>query len=613
MKTFTTYAEKKAKQFFNLLQGYTKGIRIIAVLTLLLTMGVGQVWGASYPLTVNYPYVYLDNSILGWDGCNVVVGHDSYSYGYLMTQIPNTKLFYKEIPANWGDAKGIVFIKGTSQWGEWKNQSLWDRTNGQTRTGYQWDNQYESMDYHKTYLCTSTGSNDLIISYQSSGYSALNSQQTIKSAVNGADDNSKATINITSYKMTGNGQVTEQTATLGTGAKDTYVSAARTATTTLTVGAVATGYQFDGWYAAKTGGTALSTSTTYTYYPTAATTVYARFSTIKYTVTYGVHSSGNGTLAAKVGSTSISSGDNVNYGSKVVFTATPSTGYEIEGWYSNTDCTTSLNNGTDKTYTIESLTAEATVYVKFKRKQHTVNFGVHSSGNGTLTAKVGNTSINFGDKVNYGSEVVFTAKPDDGYQIEGWYSNTACTNPINNGTNDTYTVTITGGTNVYVKFKEIPQQAIYLVGEFSWDAKAENKFTETATPGIYTLTKHFDARDRHQTTQSQAEYEFKLQVDGTKYTVEGNGNAKVLQYTRQSQTKKVNDGTNYTSDPYYNLLLQADMTGDYTFTYNSTTKELTVTHQRRHMSQVTSLTVKQEPMLYLKMKVQDMTGRKKRV
>ena len=47
MKTFTTYAEKKAKQFFNLLQGYTKGIRIIAVLTLLLTMGVGNAWAGA--------------------------------------------------------------------------------------------------------------------------------------------------------------------------------------------------------------------------------------------------------------------------------------------------------------------------------------------------------------------------------------------------------------------------------------------------------------------------------------------------------------------------------------------------------------------------------------
>ena len=43
MKTFTTYAEKKAKQILNLLQGYTKGIRITAILILLL-MGVTNAW-----------------------------------------------------------------------------------------------------------------------------------------------------------------------------------------------------------------------------------------------------------------------------------------------------------------------------------------------------------------------------------------------------------------------------------------------------------------------------------------------------------------------------------------------------------------------------------------
>ena len=47
MKTFTTYAEKKAKQILNLLQGYTKGIRITAILILLL-MGVSNAWGAGY-------------------------------------------------------------------------------------------------------------------------------------------------------------------------------------------------------------------------------------------------------------------------------------------------------------------------------------------------------------------------------------------------------------------------------------------------------------------------------------------------------------------------------------------------------------------------------------
>ena len=40
---FTNYAEKKAKQFLNLLQGYTKGIRMTVILILLL-MGVSNAW-----------------------------------------------------------------------------------------------------------------------------------------------------------------------------------------------------------------------------------------------------------------------------------------------------------------------------------------------------------------------------------------------------------------------------------------------------------------------------------------------------------------------------------------------------------------------------------------
>ena len=44
MKTFTNCAEKKVKQFLNLLQGYTKGIRMTAILVLLL-MGVSNAWG----------------------------------------------------------------------------------------------------------------------------------------------------------------------------------------------------------------------------------------------------------------------------------------------------------------------------------------------------------------------------------------------------------------------------------------------------------------------------------------------------------------------------------------------------------------------------------------
>ncbi len=245
-------------------------------------MCASSVWGASSPLYVNYPYVYLDNSSLNWTGCNVVVGHNSYSRGYLMKKIDGTNLFYKEITNEWKDAKGIVFINATVEWGA-ENTNLWDRTNGQTRTGYQWEHQYESMDYHNTYLCTSTGNDDLTIDYKSGGYEDLNSTQTIMSAYkvqggNYTETNTPAKISITSYALTANGVATKQNYNLATSAKSVSVSAARTATTTLKIDAVPKGYKFDGWFTRLNEGDRLSEELTYTYYPTAETTIFARFS-----------------------------------------------------------------------------------------------------------------------------------------------------------------------------------------------------------------------------------------------------------------------------------------------------------------------------------------------
>ena len=111
MKTFTNYAEKKAKQFFNLLQGYTKGIRMTAILILLL-MGVSNAWGETVLFLKNtipfnngrYAYFYTSsywdeskgagsksiasqcNSMtkLGWDGqSDIYVYQTSSNYKYV--------------------------------------------------------------------------------------------------------------------------------------------------------------------------------------------------------------------------------------------------------------------------------------------------------------------------------------------------------------------------------------------------------------------------------------------------------------------------------------------------------------------------------------------------
>ena len=130
-----------------------------------------------------------------------------------------------------------------------------------------------------------------------------------------------------------------------------------------------------------------------------------------YTVTFDVHSSGNGTLTAEVGSTGINSSTKVDQGSLVVFTAVPSPGYQVEGWYSNSECTTSLNNGTNAKYTINSLTAEANVYVKFEAipaNNHNITYTDQGTGwtYGTTPASA-----------EEGTTVTFVVNPTTGYTV----------------------------------------------------------------------------------------------------------------------------------------------------------------------------------------------------
>jgi hypothetical protein len=83
MKTFTTYAEKKAKQFLNLLQGYTKGIRITAILILLL-MGVSNAWaaseGSSWYDWASSENVYFDNTNSSYSNVSMLIGRQ-WNYG----------------------------------------------------------------------------------------------------------------------------------------------------------------------------------------------------------------------------------------------------------------------------------------------------------------------------------------------------------------------------------------------------------------------------------------------------------------------------------------------------------------------------------------------------
>jgi uncharacterized protein (TIGR02145 family)/uncharacterized repeat protein (TIGR02543 family) len=104
------------------------------------------------------------------------------------------------------------------------------------------------------------------------------------------------------------------------------------------------GYTFDGWYTAETGGTKVAESRVYT----AATTIYARWTAITYTITFNPN---GGTVSP----TSAKTGD----GGKLASLPTPTrTGYNFAGWF------TVETGGTEVTEN-RAYSANATIYARW--------------------------------------------------------------------------------------------------------------------------------------------------------------------------------------------------------------------------------------------------------
>ena len=83
----------------------------------------------------------------------------------------------------------------------------------------------------------------------------------------------------------------------------------------------------------------------------------------KYAVSFGVVGKTGGTITAKSGSSTITSGQLV---SRATFTATPAAGYSVEGWYADAEGTKKIDAaGANTTYSQAITEANNTVYVKF--------------------------------------------------------------------------------------------------------------------------------------------------------------------------------------------------------------------------------------------------------
>ena len=124
------------------------------------------------------------------------------------------------------------------------------------------------------------------------------------------------------------------------------------------------GYAVDKWTVSAgsflLGGTDGSTSATLKI--TEAVTVTVTFKQVLCKIDFGVDG-GHGTLKAEVDGSGISSGDKVEHGKTVVFTATPDSNCAVEKWMNNG--TVIAGAGTNTTYN-HTVTAAANIKVKFK-------------------------------------------------------------------------------------------------------------------------------------------------------------------------------------------------------------------------------------------------------
>lgn len=190
--------------------------------------------------------------------------------------------------------------------------------------------------------------------------------------------------------------------------------------------------------------------------------VEAQFSAGEYKVTYSQPA--GGTLSA-----SVAAGTQVNGGTKVVFTAEPDKGYEIDEWTVNGHSV--ANSGS--TYTL-NVTENSTVAVTFKAMVPVS--AVPNGRNGNIAITANGKTITDG-YVSSGSDVTFTVTPENtDDMVQAWQVNGSTVAEMTDTADAplTYTVkNVTAKTEVSATLIERPTYTITVTSEGSGTASAE--------------------------------------------------------------------------------------------------------------------------------------------
>ena len=210
-----------------------------------------------------------------------------------------------------------------------------------------------------------------------------------------------------------------------------------------------TGYTFNGWYTAASGGTRVGGGGS-SYTPTAAITLYAQWTIITYTVSYNKGSYGSGT------NTTDTKSYNVDLTLKgAIFTRT---GYTQTGW--------STSDGGSKVYNLSgtyTANAAVTLYPFWTINTYTVSYNKGANGSGTNTSDTKTHGVNLTLK-----GAIFTRT---GYTQDGWSTS--------DGGNKVYDLSGTYSQNaavtLYPHWKIITYQVSYNAGGGTGAPAAQTK------------------------------------------------------------------------------------------------------------------------------------------
>ncbi|EGC76888.1 InlB B-repeat-containing protein [Treponema denticola] len=125
------------------------------------------------------------------------------------------------------------------------------------------------------------------------------------------------------------------------------------------------------------------------------------------------------------------------------------TGYTFTGWATSAGGSVQYTNQQSVSNLTTVANGTVNLYAKWTANTYTVTFKVDGKKGGSLTANYGSnhsTTTSATVQVTNGDSVTFTAKPDDGWEVEGWtgVSSSSTTATLSN---------ITGNKTVTVKFK----------------------------------------------------------------------------------------------------------------------------------------------------------------